>query len=384
VSAKVETVVGVDAAATSGEASEGTAASGAETPTKQGVKPRIVALLGLATLALGMTTLGRATYFAATDGWMAPITLSPDNDQVLQITVKLNEQQVQREKLRSDVERIDVDLRGVDAAMARLHALEENGQNSLRWTAYATKAQWDAVGARMHSLDEQKKLLDEMVARQQKIADNARRNAEAGLTSRQELQREAQLLDQLELGRVQNMRDMADSRVQNVQFGAMSSVINGAMKVGTPVGQNGLMPEIAAGQEREARLVIEIARLEAEKRALVSQKAISVETLTRMDDLLKQLKSRPQYRAVAANTDVAFIPYTQLADVSEGSQLMSCKWVLFRCEVVGRVAEILPGEVVAQDPWAQIARGQYAILDLSDREAVKEKVLRARRKTTSR
>ena len=45
---------------------------------------------------------------------------------------------------------------------------------------------------------------------------------------------------------------------------------------------------------------------------------------------------------------------------------------------VGRVAEVLPGEVVTQDPWGTIARGQYAILELSDHDAAKEKVLRAR------
>jgi hypothetical protein len=98
-----------------------------------------------------------------------------------------------------------------------------------------------------------------------------------------------------------------------------------------------------------------------------------------MDDVFRQLKSRPVYRAIQASTDVAFVPYTQLDGVSAGDLVVSCKWILFRCETVGRIAEILPGEVVAPDPWSDVARGQYAILDLSDPSATKEKVLRTRK-----
>jgi hypothetical protein len=48
------------------------------------------------------------------------------------------------------------------------------------------------------------------------------------------------------------------------------------------------------------------------------------------------------------------------------------------CHEVGRIAEVLPGEVVTQDPWGELARGQYAILALDDASAVRERVLRVR------
>ena len=75
---------------------------------------------------------------------------------------------------------------------------------------------------------------------------------------------------------------------------------------------------------------------------------------------------------------MAFVPYTQIQGVEAGSTLISCAWTLFRCRTVGRVAEVLPGEVITQDPWGTMARGQYAILELSDHAAAREKVLRAR------
>ena len=45
---------------------------------------------------------------------------------------------------------------------------------------------------------------------------------------------------------------------------------------------------------------------------------------------------------------------------------------------VGKIAELVPGEVVLPDPWGNLARGQYAVLDLREHESAKSKVLRVR------
>ena len=141
----------------------------------------------------------------------------------------------------------------------------------------------------------------------------------------------------------------------------------------------GLIPEFATSADRDVRVELEIIKLQAERRSLIAERATAIDGITRMQDIFKQLKDRPIYRAIQARTDVGFVPYTQLEGVQAGADLVECKWILFRCSVVGRVSEVLSGEVIAQDPWSDVARGQYAILDLSDREASKEKVLRVRK-----
>jgi len=354
-------------------------ATATETKTV-GAHPRIVALVGLTAVLAGLFYSGRAVYYAFTDSWMAPITLSPDNDQVLQINVKLNEQQLQRDKLRTDIERIDADIVGVDAAVARIRTIQDMKKDTLRWTAFTNGAQSSAATARLHSLDEQRKLFESMLARQEEFARSAKRSADAGLLTKQELEREEQTLDQLRLGLSTTLRDTTEARAQNEHLLTAGSVLRNAMKSGPAQGAGpGVLPEIAAGEDHEVRMTLELIKLEAERRALVAQRAMSVEGMERMDEVFKQLKARPLYRAVAAKTDIAFIPYTQLETVEPGATLISCAWTLFRCHAVGRIAEILPGEVVAQDPWSNVSRGQYAILDLREHEAAKEKVLRARR-----
>lgn len=348
-------------------------------PKRVGAHPRIVALLSLAALAAGVAWTARGVYYAVTDSWMAPITLGPENDQVLQINVKLNEQMVQRDKFKADIQRIDADLGGIDIAIGRFRTIQANTKESLRWTQNTTNAQTAAMNDRVRSLAAQKVLLESMLSRQEVIATNAKKNAEAGLLSRQELDREAQASDQLKLALAQNMRDSSDSRMQSAQFFATADVLKDAMENRSRIGI-GILPEVAAGQERDARMDLELIRLESERRSLVTQRTIAADSLERMEDVFKTLRSRPLYRAVEAKTDVAFVPYTQLENMRAGDELVSCKWALFQCRVVGRVAEVLPGEVIAQDPWSDLARGQYAILDLHDHEAAKEKVLRSRKK----
>jgi hypothetical protein len=78
-------------------------------------------------------------------------------------------------------------------------------------------------------------------------------------------------------------------------------------------------------------------------------------------------------------TDIAFVPYDQLGGVGPGARIMDCLWGVFRCHQVGTITELVPGEVVTQDPWGKLARGQYVVLHLTDAGAVRERVLRVRR-----
>lgn len=349
-------------------------------PQAVGWRPRAAALLALAATVSVVFAGARAVYYAATDAWMAPLILTPDNDQILQINVKLNEQLVEREKLGADVERIDADIKGIDSAIGRLQPLRTNGAEALKWSAFATNAQSTAAGVRVRFLTEQRKLLAEMLTRQTGFASATERNVEAGLVSKQELEHEAQVVDQLRLALSQNLRDAAEARSLYAQSTAAASVIRDAMSSEAPHGGLGLLPEVASGQEREARIELELIRLDAERRALATQRRITIESIERMDEILKQLQARPIYRAVSAKTDVGFVPYTQLQDLTTGADVVACRYVVFGCKIVGRVTEIVPGEVVAQDPWAQIARGQYVILDLAEHEAAQEKALRGRNK----
>ncbi len=338
------------------------------------ISTRLLSIASLAAAVAGVAYVTHGVYRAAVDSWIVPINLSPDNDMVLEVNIRLNEQLLERSRLRADAARIDTDVHGIDVAIARLDALHASGSESLRWTTRATKAEAASLQEKLESLTSERALLEDMLRRESELVGKSKRNVEEGLAAQQDHDREEQTLAQLRVTIAEAEREARDTTLQSDELRRASA----ALGDGTPVVRfsGEMLPQLVDQQERDVRIELERIKLEAERRSLVSQKAVTEESLLKMDEVLAQASRRPIYRAVQASTDVAFVPYTQLKGVEAGADIVQCSYLIFKCRTVGRVAEVLPGEVVAQDPWSDVARGQYAILDLSDREASHEKVLR--------
>lgn len=174
---------------------------------------------------------------------------------------------------------------------------------------------------------------------------------------------------QLEVAVLDNDRARVKSRLQATQAMLARSSLSGS---------GPMMPEVAAREEQRVRVELEIVRLASELRAKTAERVALADKLSKIDELDGQLRSRPIYRAIDKTVEVAFVPYTQIQGVRRGAPVYDCTWGLFRCRVVGEIAEVVPGEVVSPDPWGSQARGQYAILDLSDHAAARSKMLRVR------
>jgi hypothetical protein len=140
-----------------------------------------------------------------------------------------------------------------------------------------------------------------------------------------------------------------------------------------------LTPELLAQHDQHVRVELDLLRIEGERRSKLAQQQADEKELARMDELIAQMKARPIFRAIGSSQNVAYVPYTQIRDVVPGATVHDCSiWGVFLCKPVGKVAELLPGEVAMQDPWGTPTRGQYAILDLTDPSAARSRSLRIR------
>jgi hypothetical protein len=138
------------------------------------------------------------------------------------------------------------------------------------------------------------------------------------------------------------------------------------------------MPELLTRQEQMIRVELELVHIDSEKRSKLAQRSALTERIAKIDELATELKSRPLFQAAEKSIDMAFVPYTQIDGVTRGATVYSCVWGLFMCRPVGTVSEVVPGEVILPDPWGNPTRGQYAVLNLQDREAARAKTLRVR------
>jgi len=346
--------------------------------TAQRMQNRAAGLMVLA-IVLGLLGLGaRCIYYAVTDSWIAPLYLSPHNDAVLQLQVKQSREQAEMARVEADLQRIDGDMAAVDAAIARLGELRDSASAPLTWQADTHAAEQKTLGRVIAALEAEVKVVERQHARQIELTAAAAQDLEAQLIDRRAYQQAEQLRDGLEVALAEKRRMLEqarhEERVAASQTGAYRAELDGT----SAAAGAGMLPEVASSKEHAARTELELMRLQAEKRNLTAMRTVGEQGLARQRELVGELESRPLYRAMHKSTNVGFVPYDQLEGIYAGAPVMACTWGLFLCHPVGRVSEILEGEVSTQDPWGDLARGQYVILELSDPDAIREKLLRIR------
>jgi hypothetical protein len=336
-----------------------------------GMRTRLMAFAALAALVAGASYTGRQIYLAATDSFVAPAILSPDSDMVIASKVKMAELYVERGRVIAEIEAVDADVAAAQEAVERLERLRSTAGDGLAWTKNATGRQMNAASMDLKTLARQQAVLAQMLEQQQAFAADARANLQAGLISKTDYAKEVQTLDQMRLAALENGRSQLLTRAQLTE--AMSAQRSLRATENAPV-----MPESLMREDQMVRLELEILRLQAECRTKNASKKVLKDQLAKMDEVEGQLRARPIFRAVDKSVDVAFVPYSQSDGVSAGAEVYDCIWGMFACRVVGRVAEVVPGEIVLPDPWGNQARGHFAVLDLNEHNAAKSKVLRIR------
>jgi hypothetical protein len=92
-------------------------------------------------------------------------------------------------------------------------------------------------------------------------------------------------------------------------------------------------------------------------------------SVAREDQLIEVLKSSVYVRALADKAMIAYVPYDNLPNAKPGTPLYSCKLGFVVCHRVGKVLEVLPGEVQFTHPHRdKQMRGQAVELELQDGE----------------
>jgi hypothetical protein len=334
-------------------------------------------IFAVTVLAVVLTLLARgadAAYHALTDGFVAPIILSPDSDTVIQNKLSLSRVVAERAAVQARIEESRVSIAAADSAIAVLRDLQSSSSSRLTWASEVAGGQAARSSADLAALRSEQRVLEDVLQRQEAYVGQLERGLAAGLVRRDELDRARNGLDHARVELLKNEREQhAASRELRI-----ASLARQALRRGD--GTGGLStPEMAALREELARTSVELLKAESERRARLAQQRADEDALARLDDLLAQMRKRPVFRAIENSQTVAFVTYEELSKVSAGARVLRCSlWGFFGCHEVGTVAEVLPGELAMQDPWGAVGRGQYAVLELSDPDAARARSLRVR------
>ena len=314
--------------------------------------------------------VGSTVYHVATDGFVAPVILSPDSDMVIQSKLSMSQLLAEKMRIVAKKRAIEAEVQGADEALDELKTLHAAAAKGLEWTTSLTATQAVAGAKDQRALVAQRATFAQMITDQEDFIAQMKKDLDGGLVAKADYARQLQSLNQLRVAAMENDRAHIASGVQMTQVKLTQQAIHGRGQMATP--------EMLSHQDQMVRVRCDIIRLQADRRSKLAESRTLDEELAKLEELLGQLKARPIFRAIEANTNVAFIPYTQIAGVRSGTEIYDCVWGVFACKSVGHVSELLPGETIVMDPWGSPARGQYAIMDLDDTQAAQSKTLRVR------
>lgn len=99
-------------------------------------------------------------------------------------------------------------------------------------------------------------------------------------------------------------------------------------------------------------------------------------SLEREDKIIQGVTQSAYLRALSDNATVALVPYANLDNLEKGTPLFACKLEMVWCHEVGKVLEILPGEVQVKHPNRDsMVRGRMIELQMTDAAAAEDEVL---------
>jgi hypothetical protein len=151
---------------------------------------------------------------------------------------------------------------------------------------------------------------------------------------------------------------------------------------------NALAPRIDADLSYDAlrirqeyqRSVLEMRRAQEDHEAIARGIAALDSVIARYDHILGTIQKSPFLRAIDRRVTVAFVPYTNLPGLGQGEPLFGCRLQVLACAAMGKVVEVLPGEVVVKHPLHNtLLRGQMVQIELSNGSAAEQPVLFAGR-----
>ncbi|HVY41222.1 MAG TPA: hypothetical protein VHM31_24965 [Polyangia bacterium] len=347
---------------------------------------RLFSLVALAALGLGAAAVARGAYYAARDAWVAPLQLSPDSRDVVALRIQASKEKEQRARLESELTSAAAEKVAIDLGLTRLRTLADGYAKAVRWSSSDQGGQLAALLEQKALLERQRALTLETIERDEAAVTRAQRELEAGVVTNGELQAAQSNLARTQLTKAEKELEVARVTAALDEATRQADAMAGAAGRPPSAGGRGAhlaSPDVIRMDEVRINVELQIARLDADRRAAESRERAARAGIQAMDELQVELTATPLFLAARREIDLAFVPYAHLDAIRAGDAVYHCRWFLFGCREVGRIRRIFPGEVVTDDPWGSVARGRYVELQMNAHAAMGERTLRVRRRSAT-
>lgn len=322
-------------------------------------------------------------FFFLNHGWIAPTVVSPSDERVLQLSSQVVQQTTLHAKLLA--ERAELVGRLEDAR--RVASAEERYQKRFKAAASSDLSARLSELSRLEDLRREYTRTKEQVDKSNEVVAGLSREKvealyQAKLVTKDALVNADQQLSQMAQARLSLNQDEVSLGNRIEALRREVAALQTAQQVGARqrVEGHGASYETLRLEQEFSRSLLDAARARDSQRVLEDNLQAIDKSLLQFDALVRHAKASPYLRALEGNLTVAFVPYANLGNLQAGSPVYGCRLGPVLCRQVGKVAEVLEGEVAIRHPlYNQQERGQMVQLELTETRWSKEQVLYAGR-----
>lgn len=313
--------------------------------------------------------VGLASYFVlnafyiSSDRWIAPVILTGSHEKVLELSSELAAHLHQRDKLVAERKGLQAGLdsqerfraRYKDALKLELESTEQSKQRVLAVLGQYDVAYRQADKTAKGFVNSNKAALD--------------KELEANLIDREQYFQGKWAISSTKIGSIERQENALEL---HSEVDALDRRIESLKAVATDdpaTSETALTYEVLNIQNQYEDSLVETEGLRANVEMIDT-------SIGRYEKLLEQIKDSPYLRARDERVHLAFVPYENLDQAKKGSPVYGCHLPLIVCSKVGRVTQLIDGEVTAKHPlYNEQLRGQMVELQLEESIWAEEKAL---------
>lgn len=341
-------------------------------------KTRLFAFIALSIMITSCGYISHEGYYIVKDSFVAPFSLGPDNDLVIDNRLKLAQIEMEKAHDISIKESSEAIIYAGNLSLSELESFHFIGKKALAFPTTTVGQQVTSSNIDINKLIQESQTLKTMQQRQETFVAKAKANLEAGVIQRPDYEKEIQAFDQINLASSENDRSKIEMELMQFQAKLGQSSFARKDKNGNPIPT----PEIVMNEYQLTLIDNQILSTRAIIQSAEAEEARVTKELANISSLEEKIMSRPIFKAINENQDLAFAPYPSLQGIAPGKKIMDCVWDIFNCREVGKVGNIIPGETILPDIFTggQV-RGQFITLNfnnVSHADSMQSKILRVR------
>jgi hypothetical protein len=335
---------------------------------------KLVGFVVLTAILVGLASyLGLNLFYLFNHTWVAPAVISPTDERVLRLSAELAQEASARDKLQAERGELVARLHDAD----RIVDAQARFQRSYRRAIEVDRSDRQAQLAKLRRLHKDYERATTEIERSNDAYAHLSRQRGAELAGAHLIERDAEINGNYQAAQIAHSNLALAEKT--VELDARATTLKRETQaLGAALGHDGrrVSYDVLRIEQEFERSLLELERARDSRAAIAAGVTALDASIERYDRIIETIRASPYLRAIDHDVMVAFVPYDDLPSVHKGETLFGCRVAVVACRPLGRVRDVLPGEVSLKHPLHNaVLRGQMVEIEVDDKRAVELPVL---------